>query len=135
MNLVIDTNEVFSFFENNPKVRNIILHPDIKLFSPDFVFEELNNLSPKIKRLAGINETEYIFLLGVISGIVEIEGKEGHVGFVEKAKSMISDMDDVPFLALALKLGVDIWSDDKHFKEQSEIEVFTTNDLYKMLFG
>jgi len=135
MELVVDTNELFSFFEEDPKIRRLILHPGIKLFSPDFAIEELDNLSDKIKSSAGINGTKHVFLLGIISGIVKIESKEEHAEFIGKAKTMISDIDDVPFLALALKLNIGIWSDDEHFKEQSEIEVFTTDELYKIFFG
>lgn len=38
--------------------------------------------------------------------------------------------EDIPFIAVALSIKNDgIWSNDKHFKEQSEIKIYTTNDL------
>ena len=133
MDLVVDTNELFSFFESDPKVRQLILHPDIRLFSPDFSMEEVNNLSKKIKDVSGIKDEEYEFFLGVISGLVEVIPEVEYKGFIGKAKTMMSDVDDVSFLALALKMRVPIWSDDKHFKEQSEIKVYTTDELEKLL--
>lgn len=39
------------------------------------------------------------------------------------------DEKDTPFLALALKLEYPIWSNDKHFKKQEKIQVYTTEDL------
>lgn len=47
---------------------------------------------------------------------------------------MISDPKDVPFLALALSESAEaIWSDDKHFREQEEIPVFTTSGMRDLL--
>jgi predicted nucleic acid-binding protein len=45
---------------------------------------------------------------------------------------MHRDLDDIPLAALALKLGVPIWSNDKDFRELS-IEVYPTAKLLKIL--
>lgn len=97
--------------------------------------EEVDNLSKKIKDVSGIEDEEYEFFLGVISGVVEVIPELEYKRFIGKAKTMISDIDDVSFLALALKLGCHIWSDDKHFKEQSEVKVFTTDELDGIFFS
>jgi predicted nucleic acid-binding protein len=52
--------------------------------------------------------------------------------FREKALKIMESIDkkDAPFIALALSIPVDgIWSDDKHFKQQKTIKIFTTKDL------
>jgi predicted nucleic acid-binding protein len=44
------------------------------------------------------------------------------------------DESDAPFLALALSFPNDgIWSDDKHFKEQKLVRVWTTRDMLENL--
>ena len=41
-------------------------------------------------------------------------------------------MEDVSFIALALSIDNDgIWSEDKHFKKQDRVKVFTTEELMK----
>ncbi len=54
---------------------------------------------------------------------------------MERAKSIMMniDNDDVPFIAAALVIHANIWSDDKHFLQQNEIKVWTTKDLMKMM--
>ncbi len=42
------------------------------------------------------------------------------------------DKNDVVFIAAALALNCPIWSDDKHFKKQKEIKIFTTKEISKM---
>jgi predicted nucleic acid-binding protein len=43
------------------------------------------------------------------------------------------DEKDTPFLALAWQLSCPIWSNDKHFKEQTIAEVYTTKDVAELL--
>ena len=46
----------------------------------------------------------------------------------------VIDEKDVPFIALALSIKNDgIWTNDKHFKKQKKIKIFTTQDLIKLL--
>ncbi|RLG24822.1 hypothetical protein DRN85_07025 [Methanosarcinales archaeon] len=46
---------------------------------------------------------------------------------------MSPDPDDIDLLALALKLNCPIWSQEKTFKSQSRIKVFSTSDLLSIL--
>ncbi len=43
------------------------------------------------------------------------------------------DIDDSLFLALAMSLNCPIWSNDKHFKRQSFVKAFTTQELISSL--
>jgi len=45
---------------------------------------------------------------------------------------LISDPDDIDFLALALLTNAAIWSNDSHLKKQSLVPVFTTDDIIKL---
>ena len=39
---------------------------------------------------------------------------------------------DIDFFALAVKIGCPIWSNDKLFKKQSEVLVFTTIEIIEL---
>ncbi len=43
------------------------------------------------------------------------------------------DLDDTPFLALALSLDCPIWSNDDHFKRQRVVKALTTRELLGLL--
>ena len=50
-----------------------------------------------------------------------------------EAKEISPDPDDVPYLALALKLGCAIWSNDKELKKQSVVKVYNTQEILQLL--
>jgi len=52
---------------------------------------------------------------------------------VPEAKKISPDPDDIQFLALALKLKLPIWSEDRALQRQSLVKVFTTSELLKAL--
>ncbi len=55
--------------------------------------------------------------------------------FMKKAEDMAPDPKDVAYLALALKLKVPIWSNDKVLKEkQATVRVYSTEEILN-LFG
>ncbi len=41
----------------------------------------------------------------------------------------VIDIKDAPFIALALKLKIPIWSNDKHFKKQQKVVSYTTDEI------
>ncbi len=43
------------------------------------------------------------------------------------------DEKDTPFLALALQLNCPVWSNDKHFKQQSLSDAYTTEEVIALL--
>jgi len=58
------------------------------------------------------------------------------VSFVEKAEEISPDPKDISYIALALKLNANIWSNDKDLKnKQNLVKVYSTNDLLKLLIN
>jgi predicted nucleic acid-binding protein len=44
------------------------------------------------------------------------------------------DPDDTPFIALALAVENDgVWSDDRHFQQQTRIRIWKTKDLLTLI--
>ena len=46
-----------------------------------------------------------------------------------EAEAICPDRSDIPFFALAMKMRIPIWSNDKKLKEQSEVVVYSTAEL------
>lgn len=53
--------------------------------------------------------------------------------YVGEAKKLAPHEEDIPCFALALALNSSIWSNEKEFKYQDKIKVFSTSDLIDLL--
>ncbi len=65
---------------------------------------------------------------------LKVYGPRGYVAHVPTARALLGkrDPDDMPLLALALRLGVPIWSNDRDF-EGLGVTVYPTAVLLKIL--
>lgn len=78
-----------------------------------------------------MNGRDFEILLALLGKHIEFADKERYrdnLPPAEKEKEKI-DITDSPFLALAPSLGCRIWSDDKHLRKQSMVDVLTTDDM------
>jgi len=131
MKLVVDTNIVFSLFKRDSFTNKLLKEYKIELFAPNELIEELYKYSELICSKSKIAKEKFSEDISLLSEIIEL--KNASKFFEDKANELISHKIDVPFLALALKLNVPIWSNDLHFKEQSSVKVFNTEELKRFL--
>ncbi len=133
MELVIDTNVVFSAIVKNSVSRHLLLHPDLILYSPEGLISELEEHREEIMRKSGLEEKRYDELMAIFLSKIKLVPKEYIAPFLKEALGFSPDKDDSPFLALCLARGIPLWSNDKPLKEkQSVIKVFSTSELYNM---
>jgi predicted nucleic acid-binding protein len=130
---VVDTNVLFTFFWEDSLTKKLLVKQELELFSPEFALEEINGHSDEILQKTGISPAQFKELRRELAILVEFIPMEEYSEFLEEA-SVIPDKDDIDFLALALKLGCPIWSNDPHL-DQGLTEVFTTRDVIKLLFS
>lgn len=131
MKLVIDTSIVFSFFKSNSTANRLLKEYEIELFAPKELIEELSKYSNIICLKANITKEKFLRNISLLPEFIEL--KNASKEFENKAKKLVDHKSDVPFLALALELNIPIWSNDSHFKKQSIVIVFTTEELKKFL--
>ena len=131
MKLVVDTSVAFNLFKRDSFLMKFICENEFELFAPEQLFEELNEHSAKVCRLSGISQNEFEKVEVLLREMIDTEvvNKES----LERCESLIPHKEDAPFLALALKLDIPIWSDDRHFKRQKRVKVFTTEELKPFL--
>ena len=130
MELVCDTNVVFSLFKKDSFTRQLVEKYNIKLFSPDWLTKELDKYSEEICSKSNIPLESFKEAKESILKIISL--KESSKDFSSKASNLISHKSDIPFLALALELNIPVWSNDPHFQESSvinSIKVFKTSKL------
>ena len=135
MELIIDTNVLFSFFKSDSTTRKIISDTSLKLFAPKETFIELLKYKEEICNKSNINEKEFKKTIKIISSLIEIIPKSNFIRCYEESKDFLPDnaKDDAPFVGLALYLEVPLWSNDKALKRQGKVKVFSTSELMKLL--
>ena len=134
MRLIADTNRIIAALIKNGACRRIILSNKFEFLTAEFTKKELSNHRREILDKARITEKSLDELLAMFFKriyVVDDLALKAKLDYAMKIMDKI-DPDDAAFIALALFVDNDgIWSDDRHFKMQKVIRVFTTSDLLK----
>ena len=132
MRLVVDANIAFSLLKKGSFTRKLALeHRDLELISHPKIIEEVTEHSSELCFKLGVAEEKFEKLTKALARSISL--KKVSPQQINRAKSLISDPEDAPYLALALNSGTDIWSNDPHLKEQSIVRVFSTEELVEEL--
>ena len=132
MELVVDTNVMFSFFWKGSMVKKLLMDQDVLLFAPEFALEEINKYEKEIIRKAKITKKEFNFLREELAIAIEFIPLKDYNNYLKKSLDFSPDENDVDFFALALKLKIPLWSNDKLLKKQSIVRVLETKDVLKI---
>ena len=131
MDLVVDTNVVFSALIAGGKTRELIITGPADLHAPEFFYTELEGHREEVAAKTGLSERDLSVLLNLVFEHVHIVPREEFDHSLGDARDHIADIDpdDVPFLALALHLDAGVWTDDNHFQQQDAVPVWRTHEL------
>ncbi len=135
MKLVIDTNILFSALLRNSITRKIILSDVFEIYVPEYLFDEIDKHKEEIPKKAEMSEREFNALLTLLQKHVKIVRTDVYQNKMSLAEKTMEEVDitDSPFLALALELDCQLWSNDKHFEEQNLVRVYSTKDVLELL--
>ena len=130
MKLVIDTSSIISALIKNGISRRIIVTPAIQFVTPDHSLKEISKYKELVCKKAKINANEFNIIFNLLFEKITIIPKEEYEEFFDVAKTLIDDINDVPFIALCLASKADgICSDDTHFKPREKITIYCTREL------
>jgi len=117
LDLVADTNIIFSALIKSGKIRKIILtQGTIKLHIPEELQEELHNHTKKLKRYLNLPEEGIHDLINeFIKEVAKPHKKDEYKNLLPEAEKLIRKVDptDAPFVALAMHLEMPLWTGDK----------------------
>ena len=135
MKLVIDTNIIISALLKDSVSRNLIFTSRINFYTPDISLKEVLKYKGYIKKKGGLDEKELDELFSLILKYIITIPLSLYSKNIKNAENIIGGIDekDIPYIALALSLNTGIWSDDKHFKKQNKIKVYTTSELLSFI--
>ena len=131
--LVVDTNILISALLKPHSEKKTIFNPKIELITPNFFLKELDKYAGEFQKRMKISNQEFDEAIKLILDTITIIPENDYSNFLEEAAQMLTDKKDSPFLALAIAKHCPIWSNDKGFKKQNRIRVFSTQELLKEL--
>ena len=129
MRLVVDANILFSALISEGKTAEILVNNMGELYAPEFLLEEFRNHKREILTKTKRTSEDFEFIFGLFKEIIITVPSYEYRDFLPKAKEISPDPDDVPYFALALKLQIPLWSNDKKLKQQTQLKVCSTQDL------
>lgn len=129
MNLVVDTNILYTYFWKQSFARRIFMRQDLDLFAPEFALEEINSHKHDIVKKTELSEKEFLQTRSDLAIAVEFVPLEEYNGFLKDAGKISPDPNDIDFFALAMKLGMPLWSNDALLKKQKLVKILSTSDL------
>lgn len=132
MNIVLDTNILFSALLKDSVTRKLILSYDGHFLIPPYMFEELRKHKPMLLQVSGMGQRDLDALLELLLSRMIIVPGEIIEPYWEEALMIVReiDPDDVMFIACALAYpGCILWSDDKKLKRQPKVRVLDTEEM------
>ncbi len=135
MLLVVDTNIVFSALVTRGATLDLLYFGGFELFSPEFIWSEISKYEKLIAKKSSLSFVEIEFFLNKIKSNIATVPEKEYLYLKEKALEILRDKKDWTFLALALQLNAGIWSNDKEFKEQNKVKVYTTKELLEFVLN
>lgn len=133
MKILVDTNRIIAALVKEGATRNILFDESFEFFTPDFTITEIWEHEDEFLKKTNLTKMEFEMLLALIFEKVTTMPLSEYGGFMDECRALISDMDDVPFLAACLAVGAQgIWSHDPHFLEQDRVKVFTNIDMLRV---
>lgn len=134
MKIVADTNRIIAALVKDSTTRSILLNKSFTFVTPDYTISEIHEHKEELKADANLSDDEFDILLALVFENIEIIPKSDYGAYLDECKNDISDIDDIPVLAVAIAAKAEaIWAHDPHFKEQKKVKVFTNIDMLKAI--
>ena len=133
MDLVIDANIMFAALIKKSITSELIFRNDLHLYAPEYILTEFEKYREVIKKKTERADEEFDELMELLERKIRLIPLEEIKPFVKRAEQFSPDKKDVPYLALALRMNIAIWSNDKPLKEkQNLVKIYSTKEIVEM---
>ena len=132
MKLIVDSNVLFSFFWKTSITRELIINSDLILYAPEFALVELNKYAAIIIDKTKLSTDYFKKMRMELAIFVEFIPERKYVSFLKKADALVTDKNDVDFVALSLMLDCPLWTQDKELQDCG-IKVLTTKEIIDLM--
>lgn len=136
MIIVVDVNPFISALIKDSTSRTIIMSSAFEFCIPEHVLQKVRKYKNYILGKSGLAEPEFTLILNSMLRSVKIVPLEKIDEQWSKAKRIMEHIDPEDIIIIATALSQEnafIWSDDKHFNQQTEVNVLKTKDLIELV--
>lgn len=134
MDLVVDANVLFSTLIKESISYKLLFYESYRLYAPEFILVEIEKYKEELLQKTKRTTEEFYNLLQILRRRIILFPLDELIQFIKKAEQISPDPKDISYVALALKLNIPIWSNDKQLKEKQKIiKVYSTKDLLEMV--
>lgn len=134
MDVVIDANVLFAALIKEGASRQLLMSDMLTLYAPEFLLEEVKRHEEFILQKTGKSKEELQRVLAMLRGRIVFVRLSELVPFLDKAKQISPDEKDISYFALALRLGLPIWSNDAALKQkQVTVKVYSTEEVARQV--
>ena len=132
MKLIVDANILFAGLIKEGSTAELLISDKLQLFAPEFLFTEFTKYKDVILRKNHRNEEEFNNFLVILKEQISVVPKKEITPFMDKADKISPDPKDTIYLALAIALKSNIWSNNRKLKQgQDKITIYSTVELIK----
>ena len=132
MNVVIDSNILFSALIKDSITRKLILeHKEMFLF-PEIIFEEMEKYKYELVEKSKMKEKDFERLFALLLKKMQIIPTEKLEPYREKSLKIMEKIDKKDALFIACGMAYTnsvIWSEDKKLKKQNNVPIFNTKEI------
>ena len=129
-----DANIIFSALIKKGLTSEILFDNTFEFYSSDYLFQELREHENILLKKTERNRKEFNNLILLLKNVIWVINKKDYQAFFELAKKHCPNTDDIPYLALAIKLNCPIWSNDKRLASQNKVKIFATAAILEIYF-
>lgn len=136
MELVVDANILLAGFMKAAVTRELLLDSRLRLHAPEhLIYETRKHLLDHsgLRRRIGLSPKQLDEVWFLLTQNIESHAQEDYKSCYPKALEIAPHPEDAPYLALALKLEIPLWSNDSGMKLQKMVKIFPTHELLKKL--
>ena len=129
MKVTLDANILFSAIIRKGVTRKLLFQPDFEFFAPEFIRAEFNKYAAYLRgKFTGTDE-EFMELTELLLSAINFVSDKSLKPYLPAAAVLIKDEKDWLYIACALKEDTILWSNDKGFKSQKRVMVFTASEM------
>lgn len=133
MDFVIDANILFAALIKKKFNYNLLFRNELHFYAPEYIFKEFDKHKAEIFSKTENTREEFDRLTEVLKRRIVLVPLEELVQYVEEAEKITPDPDDMVYFALALKLNIPLWTNDKKLKKQDRVKIYSTEDTVKLI--
>lgn len=130
MQFVVDANILFAALIKDSVTIEILVEEFVDYYTPEWILEEFYKNKDEILAKSDRTLDEFEKIFEYLKQRITIVPKDDYQEFLDFAEKIAPHEKDAPYLALALKLKIPVWSNDRNLKEkQNQVKVYNTREI------